>query len=88
MRQEPTGLAPERFAAIARLIRMRRGPAEEAARLVLVDGLRPSEAARRVGLSPQSVSNAVARVRRADRFLRGGWHPSTTRAPIAAPGPD
>jgi predicted DNA-binding protein (UPF0251 family) len=58
-------MKPKRFSAIARLIRMRRGAAEEAARLVLVDGLRPSEAARRVGLSPQAVSNAVARVRRA-----------------------
>jgi predicted DNA-binding protein (UPF0251 family) len=62
-------MTPKRFCAIARLIRMRRGAAEEAARLVLVDGMRPIEAARRIGLSPQSVSNAVARVRRAERAL-------------------
>jgi predicted DNA-binding protein (UPF0251 family) len=62
-------MTPKRFSALARLIRMRRGAAEEAARLVLVDGMRPIEAARRIGLSPQSVSNAVARVRRAERAL-------------------
>jgi predicted DNA-binding protein (UPF0251 family) len=62
-------MTPRRFSAIARLIRMRRGAAEEAARLVLVDGLRPIEAARRLGLSPQSVSNAVTRVRRAEQVL-------------------
>jgi len=62
-------MAPERFAAIARLIRMRGGAAQEAARLVLVDGMRPADAARATGLSPQGVCNAVARVRRADDLL-------------------
>jgi predicted DNA-binding protein (UPF0251 family) len=62
-------MAPERFAAIARLIRMRGGAAQEAARLVLVEGMRPADAARATGLSPQGVCNAVARVRRADDLL-------------------
>jgi predicted DNA-binding protein (UPF0251 family) len=65
-------MTPDRFAAIARLIRMRGGRSQEAARLVLVDGLRPIEAALKTGLSPQAVCNAVARVRRADGVLTGG----------------
>jgi len=62
-------MTPERFATIARLIRMRGGRAQEAARLVLVAGMRPADAARATGLTPQGVCNAVARVRRADDLL-------------------
>jgi hypothetical protein len=62
-------MTPERFAALARLIRMRGGAAQEAARLVLVDGLRPADAARATALSQQAVCNAVSRVRRADDLL-------------------
>lgn len=56
-------LTDERFAALADLLRMRGGPAQEAARLVLVDAVGPADAARITGLSPASVSNAVARAR-------------------------
>ncbi|OGA97122.1 MAG: hypothetical protein A3E79_00115 [Burkholderiales bacterium RIFCSPHIGHO2_12_FULL_61_11] len=52
------------FAAIAKLLRVRDGAAREAACLVLVDGHRPSEAARLTGLSASSVSNAVSRFKR------------------------
>jgi len=62
-------MTPERFAAITRLIRMRRGRSQEAARLVLIDGLRPIDAARKTRLSPQAVCNAVTRVRRADTII-------------------
>jgi DNA-directed RNA polymerase specialized sigma24 family protein len=62
-------MTPERFAVIARLIRMRGGRSQEAARLVLVEGMRPVEAARATGLSLQAVCNAVARVRRTDNLL-------------------
>jgi hypothetical protein len=65
-------MTPERFIAIARLISMRGGAAQEAARLVLVDGLRPADAARATSLSPNAVCNAVARVRRADAILSQG----------------
>lgn len=47
------------FAALAQLLRMRDGPIQAAARLVLVDGLRQSEAARRTGVLPQHVNRAV-----------------------------
>jgi hypothetical protein len=62
-------MTPERFAALSRLIRMRGGAAQDAARLVLVRGMRPVDAARETGVTPQSVCNAVARVRRADTIL-------------------
>ena len=43
--------------------RLRRVAAQEAARLVLVEGLAPSEAARQTGASIQAVSNAATRCR-------------------------
>jgi predicted DNA-binding protein (UPF0251 family) len=55
----------EQFAALAQLTQMRAGPAQDAARLVLVDGITQAEAGRRTGLSPQGVYNAVARARKA-----------------------
>jgi len=58
-----------RFDCIARLIRMRAGPARQAARLVLVDGLRPVDAARLHSISLQRVTNAVRRVRKADELV-------------------
>ena len=57
-------MRPESFDALAQLLRLRQGPAKEAARLVLVDGLRPAQAATRAGCSPQSVSNTLARCRK------------------------
>ena len=54
----------ESFNALAQLLRLRQGPAKEAARLVLVDGLRPAQAAARTGCSPQSASNTLTRCRR------------------------
>lgn len=61
----PGGLmTPAQFYVVARLIRSSE-PAREAARLVLVDGLAPGVAALQAGVSPQSVSNATGRVKRA-----------------------
>lgn len=51
------------FSALAELLRLRGGDAQEAARLVLVEGLTPSDAARRTDASLQAVSNAVSRCR-------------------------
>jgi hypothetical protein len=73
-------MTPNRFSAIARLIRMRGGRSQEAARLVLVDGLRPIEAARKTGLSAQAVCNAVTRVRRAEVFFKSLFVTATTDA--------
>lgn len=57
-------MRPESFDALAQLLRLRPGPAKEAARLVLVDGFRPAAAARQTGCTPQSASNTLARCRK------------------------
>ena len=54
----------DQFMALAELLRMRGGASQEAARLVLVEGLSTTEAARQVGTSPQGVSNVLASCRR------------------------
>ncbi|WP_338807144.1 hypothetical protein V8U11_09255 [Pseudomonas chlororaphis] len=54
----------EQFDALAELIRLRVGASQDAARLVLVEGLAPGEAARRVGTTPQAVSNVLTSCRK------------------------
>lgn len=61
----PETMTPAQFAALSKLTGMRTGPAQECARLVLVDGLRQVDAAAQTGLSEQGASNAVRRVRAA-----------------------
>lgn len=57
----------DQFDLVAKLIRSKPGPAQEAARAVLVQGVGPTEAARLHGLdTPQQVSNTVRRIRLAD----------------------
>lgn len=55
----------DQFLALAKLMRMASGPAQEAARLVLVDGLKPADAARATKVTPQAAGQAVKRVRAA-----------------------
>ena len=63
-------LTDDQFTALAELLRLRGGASQEAARLVLVDGLAPAEAARRAGTSPQATSNALASCRRGLELAR------------------
>lgn len=56
-------MTPDQFAAIATLLNSRGGPAEVAARLVLVDGIAPKAASEIAGCSQQSVTNATRRYR-------------------------
>lgn len=64
-------ITDEQFDAIAQLIRMQRDqPSAQAARLVLVEGMTGAEAARRLGVTPQTVSGAVVRVQRAMALAR------------------
>ena len=67
-------MTPAQFHAVAELIGSR-DPARAAARMVLVDGMRPGEAATAAGVSPQSASNAVGRVRRAHESIRAAYSP-------------
>lgn len=57
-------MTDSQFDAIATLLQLRQGPAQEAARLVLVGGLRQIDAAALMGISAASVNNTVQRVRR------------------------
>lgn len=65
-------MTPEQFEAIADTIGSR-GKTREAARLVLVDALRPSDAARAIGLTNQAVYDATRRVRRVDAAMRAAY---------------
>lgn len=65
-------LTPAQFWTLAQLMRSR-DPARAAARLVLVDGLAPSVAAREASCSRASVSNAVGRFRRAHELVAGAY---------------
>lgn len=63
-------LTAEQFDALATLLRLRDGPVRAAARLVLVDGDRQAEAARRAGTLPQHVYRAVKACRRGLNLAR------------------
>ena len=56
-------LTAVQFAALAALLRLRASPSQQAARLVFVGGMTQAEAARTLGVTPNTVTNAVARVR-------------------------
>src|SRR5690349_21331185 len=65
-------MTDEEFDVVAGLIGSR-GPARDGAKLVLVDGKGPAEAARVIGghLLPQNVSNTARRIRQAeDKILK------------------
>ena len=47
------------FQALSQLLRLRQGPQREAARLVLVDGVRQADAARMEGCSASALGNTL-----------------------------
>ena len=49
----------DQFQALAQLLRLRQGPQREAARLVLVDGVRQADAARVTGCSASALGNTL-----------------------------
>ena len=52
-------MSPEAFSALAKLLRLRQGAQKEGARLVLVEGMRPADAARAAGISPSALGNTL-----------------------------
>lgn len=58
------------FAALAELLRLRGGPSQEAARLVLVEGVAVGAAAKRQGIAQATASKAVASCRRGMTLAR------------------
>lgn len=57
-------LTDRQFHALAELLRLRGGASQKGARLVLVEGLDASSAARQVGTSRQAISQAVSSCKR------------------------
>lgn len=57
-------MTADQFRALCTLLRSPPSPIQEAARLVLVEQVRPTDAAALAGVSAASVSNAVTRFRR------------------------
>lgn len=68
-------MSGEAFAALSELLRLRAGPAQVAARLVLVDGMRQADAAREAGCTPQSAANTLAACRRGLALARSALAP-------------
>lgn len=56
-------MTPAQFDALAQLLRLRSGPAEQVARLVLVHGAKTREAAAEVGMQYRAAAAAVRRAR-------------------------
>lgn len=56
-------MTPDQFQALAELLRLRAGPAQECARLVLVDGAQIKDAAERLGMGYRAAAAAVQRAR-------------------------
>jgi len=56
-------MTDQQFQALARLLSLKTGPAQECARLVLVEQIPQAEAARQTGLSKQAAHQAVKRAR-------------------------
>lgn len=64
-------MTPTQFNALAQLLRMQPASAtREAARLVLVEGVTGAEAARRLGITPGAVSQALAGCRKGLELAR------------------
>lgn len=60
-------MKPENFQALARLARITPGSASyTAAKLHLLDGVAQNTAAETLGITPQTVSKAVAKIHRAE----------------------
>lgn len=73
-------MTPAQFWALAQIARTSE-PSREAARMVLVDGRTPSEAAAQTGTLLPSVSRLVSRLRRAHRLLADAYGPPERRSP-------
>jgi DNA-directed RNA polymerase specialized sigma24 family protein len=66
------------FDALSKLLQLRQGAQREAARLVLVDGLRQADAARAAGCSPSALGNTL-------RVCRAGFELAKIVCETASP---
>lgn len=65
-------MTPAQFDALAKLTRARE-PARTAARRVLVDGIRPANAARENNMSQPALGNTLRRYRLYDAMIRSAY---------------
>ena len=56
-------ITPSQFDALSELLRLRTGPAQVAARMVMVDGVAVADAARKVAMDYRAAHQAVKRAR-------------------------
>lgn len=63
-------MTPAQFTALAELLRLRAGPAQQVARMVLVEGLTVPDAARAAGLEYTAAHQAVKRAQRGLELAR------------------
>lgn len=70
----PEGVTPAQFDALATLLRLRQGNQQEAARLVLVQGMRQADAARAMGIAPSALSATLRACRRGLELARQATH--------------
>ena len=76
-------MTPAQYHVVARLLRLPEQSAT-AARMVLVDGARPTDAAEAGGVSPSSLSRTVGRVRAAHESIRSAYSPQErAKRPVA-----
>lgn len=70
-------MSDDQFTALARLLRLKNGPAQEGARAVLTAGDTPAVAAKRLGISPNRIHNTLRACREGEKLARivaGGKH--------------
>lgn len=83
-------MAPEEFEAAKQRLNTLTGNVVEVARLILVEGMAPSAAAQKVGMSRQSANGAMKRVRAllasrpVDWVYFEGWMPESLAIEVRA----
>ena len=63
-------MTTDQFQALVQLLSLRDGPQREAARMVLVDGMRQVDAARQCGITPPALGNTLRACRRGVELAR------------------
>jgi DNA-directed RNA polymerase specialized sigma24 family protein len=63
-------MTPAQFDALAELAGLRTQQTRDVVRLMLIDGLGPTAAAERIGMSQPAASQALARVRRVQQLAQ------------------
>ncbi len=63
-------MTAQQFEALAKLLHLRAGPQQNGARMVPVEGMRPADAVRAVGVSPKALGNTLTACRKGLELAR------------------